>query len=26
EAARSELSPADRAIVAELWQQLAAQA
>ncbi|ELJ8532012.1 YfcL family protein [Vibrio cholerae] len=26
ETARSELSPADRAIVAELWQQLAAQA
>ncbi|ENM5904439.1 YfcL family protein [Vibrio mimicus] len=26
EAARSELSPADRAIVAQLWQQLAAQA
>ncbi|KQB05429.1 hypothetical protein CGT94_12615 [Vibrio metoecus] len=26
EAARSELSPADRSIVAELWQQLAAQA
>ncbi|MGO4224581.1 YfcL family protein [Vibrio cholerae] len=26
EVARSELSPADRAIVAELWQQLAAQA
>ncbi|PAR30311.1 YfcL family protein [Vibrio metoecus] len=26
EVARSELSPADRAIVAELWQQLATQA